>query len=118
MIRELYPEDWETIALAIKNEANWTCENCGQPCRKPKQHFMDFAYPHLCNGQYIDLDHPQKYTLTVSHTDHNPANCDRSNLRALCAPCHCRYDLQPGSMAIKRKLKLEREGQLSLWSNP
>jgi hypothetical protein len=35
-------------------------------------------------------------------------------LRALCAPCHCRYDLQPSSMTIKRNLKRERQGQLRL----
>jgi hypothetical protein len=52
--------------------------------------------------------------LTVAHLDHNPANCDRANLRALCAPCHCRYDLQPSSMAVKKRLKAERQGQLTL----
>lgn len=26
----LYPSDWETIALEVKEAANWTCEECGQ----------------------------------------------------------------------------------------
>jgi len=114
--RSLYPKDWETIALAVKEEARWTCEECGKPCRRPGQKFLDFAYPFLESGQMDsnDLDHPQRFTLTVSHTDHNPANCDRSNLRALCAPCHCRYDQRPDSRVIKNRLKLERNGQLSL----
>ena len=116
MNRNLYPKDWETIALAIKKEKDWTCEECARPCRRPGQSWIDFAnelhsWGWLAND---DIDHPQRFTLTVSHTDHRPENCDRSNLRALCAPCHCRYDLQPGSMAIKRKLKQEREGQLSI----
>jgi hypothetical protein len=32
--------------------------------------------------------------LTVAHLDHDPANCAPDNLRALCAPCHLRYDAQ------------------------
>jgi hypothetical protein len=48
----------------------------------------------------------------VAHLDHSPKNCDRSNLRALCAPCHCRYDLS--QMARKKRLKAERLGQLTL----
>jgi hypothetical protein len=58
------------------------------------------------------LEHPTRWVLTVAHLDHRPENCDRSNLKALCAPCHCRYDLS--QMARKKMLKLERLGQLSL----
>ena len=36
--------------------------------------------------------------------------CDRTNLRALCAPCHGTYDLK--QMGRKRVLKAERAGQL------
>jgi hypothetical protein len=30
--------------------------------------------------------------LTVSHLDHQPENCDLSNLKAMCQRCHNRYD--------------------------
>jgi ribosomal protein L37AE/L43A len=30
MQRDLYPEDWETIATRIKDEVNWECEDCGK----------------------------------------------------------------------------------------
>lgn len=30
--------------------------------------------------------------LTVAHLDHNPANCEDSNLKALCQKCHNNYD--------------------------
>lgn len=30
--------------------------------------------------------------LTVAHLDHDPRNCDLSNLKALCQQCHLRYD--------------------------
>lgn len=75
MQRELYPDDWERIALAVKEEADWRCECCGRQCRRP--------------GKPFDT---HMRTLTVSHQDHDQANCDRSNPKAPCAPCHLRYD--------------------------
>lgn len=32
--------------------------------------------------------------LTVAHLDHNPVNCDYSNLKAMCQKCHNNYDQQ------------------------
>jgi hypothetical protein len=29
MQRELYPDNWEEIAFAVKEEAGWTCEEYG-----------------------------------------------------------------------------------------
>jgi hypothetical protein len=58
------------------------------------------------------IEHPQRYALSVAHLDHQPGNCDRANLKALCMPCHCRYDLR--CMAQKRRLKAERLGQLRI----
>jgi hypothetical protein len=55
---------------------------------------------------------PRRYLLTVAHLDHVPGNCDRENLKALCAPCHCRYDLS--QMGRKQFLKRERHGQLRI----
>lgn len=75
MQRELYPDNWEEIAFSVKESVDWKCEGCGKQCRRPDEPFDT-----------------HKRTLTVSHQDHNPANCDRSNLKALCAPCHLRYD--------------------------
>ena len=117
MNRSLYPKDWKTIALAIKEEAGWKCEQCDRPCRPTGTKWMHFANDLINLGWITDgeeLNHPQRFTLTVSHTDHQPENCTRSNLRALCAPCHCRYDLLPSSMSIKKRLKAERNGQLTL----
>ena len=85
MQRELYPDNWEDIALAVKEDADWKCECCGKQCRRP--------------GEPFDT---HRRTLTVSHQDHNPSNCERSNLKALCAPCHLRYDSQHHQEARKR----------------
>lgn len=73
MKRELYPEDWDDIALKKKESVGWKCENCGRQCRKPGEPFDTHAR-----------------TLTVHHIDQDPGNCDPANLIALCAGCHLR----------------------------
>lgn len=112
MQRDLYPDDWEAIAFEVKSEANWCCEDCGKSCRRSGEDLLQFFERLNCFPLEDLFEHPQKWTLTVAHLDHQPQNCDRSNLKALCAPCHCRYDLK--QMALKRRLKLERQGQLTL----
>lgn len=129
--RALYPKDWEQIALEIKEAAGWTCQDCGRPCRKPGQSWPDFVNWLLENhsdhesGWYWEssdvvsddgLEHrekPTRFTLTVAHLNHIPSDCRPENLRALCAPCHCRMDLK--AMALKRRMKQERLGQLTLF---
>jgi hypothetical protein len=124
MDRKLYPANWDTIALEIKNSVDWVCENCGRPCRKPRETIEDLEdrvreWPDSHEDYESDEDgfsgqifKSGRFVLTVAHLDHVPSNCDRINLRAWCAPCHCRYDLS--QMGRKKILKLEREGQLVL----
>jgi len=122
MQRELYPDDWEAIAYMVKEEAKWRCEECGRPCRRPDESEDTFAsrlfviclFSLLPVGQWWEdyCEKPRRNTLTVAHLDHKPRNCDRSNLKALCIPCHCRYDLK--AMGTKQQLKLERGGQLRI----
>lgn len=123
MNRSLYPANWNQIALQIKEAANWTCQECGRPCRRPGQEWMEFVmrlgvlspwYEQTCSeskdGQITE--HPQRFTLTVAHLNHTPSDCSPENLKALCAPCHCRYDAP--MKAARRKAGKERQGQLSL----
>jgi hypothetical protein len=132
MNRSLYPKDWEIIATEVKEAANWECQECGRPCRKPGQTWCDFVHElvQTCDltwyhqtyeekGQDI-VEKPQKFTLTVAHLDHVPSNCggthpegNRSNLKALCSGCHLRYDVR--QMALKKRLKREREGQMKMF---
>ena len=128
MDRNRYPKNWDAIAQAVKDEANWHCEECDRPCRKPGVNQFDFEewlldeHPDWSVELYEEVETEefglvpvprfQRFTLTVAHLDHTPENCDRANLRALCAPCHCRYDL--AAMATKKRLKAERLGQLNL----
>jgi hypothetical protein len=118
MDRSRYPANWDQIAREVKDAANWTCEQCGRACRRTGEHPLDFISRIQTNrlsecpvvAEY--MEHPTRWVLTVAHLDHQPENCDRANLRALCAPCHCRYDL--AQMGRKRMLARERAGQLTL----
>lgn len=112
MDRSRYPADWESIAQAIKTQAGWRCQHCGRPCRKPGEKWFEFAAAMMGAYPSDDLDHPQRFTLTVAHLDQNPSNNDPSNLSALCSGCHLRYDA-PHRRA-NRQAKLERRGQLPL----
>lgn len=118
MDRKLYPPNWDAIASGIKAEVNWCCEFCGRACLRPGESVEAF-----CDRiRTTDLDecpvvadfmaYPRRWLITVAHLDHVPGNCDRSNLKALCNPCHCRYDLQ--QMSRKQLLKRERAGQLRI----
>ncbi|NJM68543.1 MAG: hypothetical protein HC851_24210 [Acaryochloris sp. RU_4_1] len=99
MIKARYPADWDEIALEVKNAAEWTCTQCGKPCRKPGVEWVHFAYwilithPHWFPLTQEDGEEKiQRFTLTVAHLDQDPQNNHPSNLKALCAPCHLRFD--------------------------
>lgn len=77
MNRALYPKNWNEIARGVKEKAGWKCENCGKQCRRPNEPFDT-----------------HRNTLTVSHQNHNPQDISPENLKALCAPCHLRYDAE------------------------
>ena len=94
MERWRYPANWNEIARRVKDEANWTCEECGRVCRKPNEPFDT-----------------HKRTLTVAHLNHIPEDCRRENLRALCAPCHLRYDAAHHAETRKAKQKGKNEGR-------
>lgn len=109
-----YPPNWKAIALEVKEAANWTCENCHRPCRRQGESKREFRN-RIAVWHQIEFDHkPQRFTLTVAHLNHTPMDCDRSNLKAWCSVCHCLYDIR--QMNLKKYLKRERNGQLSLFS--
>jgi hypothetical protein len=129
MQRHLYPKNWEAIAREIKESANWTCQDCGRPCRRPGEseealvlrlyddpHWRESLYDFVQGKGIGPVAVPKigRFTLTVAHLNHRPEDCRPENLRALCTVCHCRMDIKPGAMAAKRAIALERQGQLNL----
>ena len=126
MERERYPKDWASIALKVKVDAGWKCQECGRPCRRPDESMGQFRQrlgrkwkPQLVEKksdyeQTGELQYrAQRFLLTVTHLDQKPSNCAPENLRALCAPCHLRYDRR--FLSANRMRKLERNGQLNLF---
>lgn len=85
-----YPANWPTISLYIRfDRAQGRCECRGECGAKPHEEGR-------CNAGN-GLPHPltgSKVVLTVAHRDHDPANCDPTNLTAMCQRCHLAYDAE------------------------
>jgi hypothetical protein len=129
MKRELYPDNWEEIATEVKNAAGWKCQKCDRPCLKPNADWVSFCSNllHKGSGWYeetfeYDLDgniieKKGRFILTTAHLDHDPSNCKRENLKALCPACHLQYDLEEHikNASGARYRKREQQGQLTIW---
>lgn len=102
--RARYPSDWKQISLSIREtRAGWVCE--GSPGHYPDCRAIH-GQPHPVTGSNV--------VLTVAHLDHNPANNDPSNLKAMCQRCHLTYDAKhhAHNAAITRA---HRKGQPDLF---
>lgn len=97
MEKERYPQNWKQIALEIKEKADWKCQKCGKQCRRP--------------GEPFDT---HKRTLTVAHLNHTPEDISPENLKAMCAPCHLRYDAQHHAETRKKKREIAARRQQEL----
>jgi hypothetical protein len=135
MNRKRYPANWEAISLEIRSASSWTCQSCGKPCRKPGVNWDDFTdflwdnHPRYWHNQTYQtvqddetgecgfVDKPGRFTLTVAHIDHDPANCDRANLIAECAPCHLKRDAPHHARNASRTRAIAKlsPGQLALF---
>ena len=77
MQRARYPRNWAAVAAALKEAADWTCQECGLACCRPGQPFVSW---HLM--------------LTVAHVypeTHAP-DAEVVCVQMLCAACHARFD--------------------------
>lgn len=134
--KHLYPKDWDKISDRIRSKSNWKCEICGKPCRPKNVSFKDTEiwlsdnHPdwlsELYDVEYDDelgevfIPKPSRFTLSVVHLNHNPADCREFNLKAVCAvctSCHLKYNSvhRANSRAKNRTEKLEVNGQLRLF---
>ncbi len=94
--RDRYPDNWEEIALQVKEKAEWTCQRCGLEC------FPTNYLKHTIKDKSLKA----KLTLTVHHSDYDPSNNHPSNLIALCSACHLhkhrgkRGNISPGQLKL------------------
>ncbi len=97
-----YPYDWDLIAAAAKDRADWKCEACG-------------------------VGHMSKQRgaiLTVHHLNTNTLDSDNTNLIALCQVCHLRAEnwsragdfmsREECTAKLREIIRIER-AQRSLW---
>ena len=105
MQRSLYPPNWVEISYFIRNiRARGHCE--GSPANPDCTARADHAHP--VTGSYV--------VLTTAHLDHNHANCDFANLRALYQRCHLNHDRDQhtATARINRRLRQVAAGQQEL----
>lgn len=115
--KHLYPGNWKDISLAVRERANWQCQVCCKPCRRPSESVEAFANRTGLSTE--SMLNPQRWCLTVAHLNHQPSDCSLKNLKAMCAPCHLRYDAQhhANSRKVNRRKLLEAQGQLGLFAS-
>lgn len=109
--RWLYPIDWPQLSNVIRFErAGGRCEGCGRPhgqlvCHLGDGRWWDEAAQvwRSGRGRVLKLAPPSslpapvkvlttQVVLACAHLDHDPANNDPRNLRALCQRCHILHD--------------------------
>lgn len=115
--RSRYAENWDAITLAVKTDADWHCEHCDRPCLKPGEDWLAFVLRlnwSLSETALLDYEHPVRHVLTTAHLNQDPSDNSRTNLRALCAPCHLKHD-RPFRQA-NAFAKRERRGQLTVFA--
>lgn len=124
-----YPDDWKMISRSVRGVAGNVCQACGVENGRliyrgshelrPAWRYADdpVFMPSRCpfDGSDIpgttwdDFDKakgkPVKVVLTVAHLDHQPENCDPSNLRAWCQRCHNAYDAPMRRAGISARSK-------------
>ena len=100
--KERYPANWKEISLRIRERSGQKCEFCGVAngaigARDKYGDWHDENAIHHMNsdcgrelfGEFPDMI---RIVLTVAHMDHNTANNEDGNLKALCQKCHLSCD--------------------------
>jgi hypothetical protein len=91
-----YPNNWNSLALSVKEAAHWKCQCCGKKCYEPGKRPED-----LTRSQWTaDI-------LQVHHKNHDTKDNRLSNLLSVCAACHLNLH--------RSRYSSVSEGQLSLW---
>lgn len=102
MMTSGYPENWNEIANAIKQQSGYCCQRCGMQCLPPGN-----SYRHLPRRVR------SKYTAQVHHRDRQPFNNNPNNLVTLCTGCHLYYhqgkkgNITPGQLSLSLAIDLQ-----------
>ena len=116
--RQLYPVNWPAISYDAKDRAGWKCQHPGCRASQYDVGYWD-AEDWIVRGRFGNAL-PEAYSearqfaaevqfsmtgddadpdprvivivLTTMHLDHDPSNCDPSNLLVACQRHHLRYD--------------------------
>jgi hypothetical protein len=111
--RSKYPPDWEAISLRIKERAGWRCE-CAGECGSPGHSPCGIEHGTVAQSAAVGRDgrrREYRIVLTTAHLDHVPTNCADDNLKAMCQPCHLRYDRDRHTVkAAATRLRKAAEG--------
>jgi hypothetical protein len=93
--RYRYTDDWNEIALSIKERANWRCSKCGMRCIRPGDDVSE-----------LTRSERMARRLQVHHWNRNPDDNRLDNLSALCVGCHLSYhylghsNISPGQLSL------------------
>lgn len=93
--KSLYSDNWNSLALEIKEAAQWRCSCCGKQCYKPGE-----RPENLTRSEWT------ANILQVHHRNHDPKDNRLSNLLSVCASCHLnlhrgRYSpVSPGQLKL------------------
>lgn len=118
--KKLYPANWNEIRALVLELADNQCEFCGVENYAIGYRDDDGNFHKLPGLESeihaLDGKKPLRIVLTVAHLDHNPANNDRSNLRALCQKCHLSYDAKHHAVNA-RKTRLKKKADRDLFDD-
>lgn len=107
---DAYPADWKAIALAIKEAADWICQDCGMQCRRPGEAFD--THRRTMSVHHVGVARPDG----TPGDPHDKMDVRPENLLALCAACHLRRDLPIHMLhaAATRRRRSVARGQMEL----
>ena len=90
-----YPDNWDEIALSIKEQAQWRCRKCNMQCIRSGE-----------DTSGLTKSERMVKTLVVHHANYTPEDNRAENLIPLCSACHLGYhtrkksNITPGQRSL------------------